>query len=180
MLSEPESLWRQSEHLHRQLTQRYHVLRKLNYALTRRKKNRETLEHQRDMACLDYLELYKSFAALYESINARPVTIINLHIYYENVNKIKLEKRYPHKKIYEVLNHLCPNHLLAEVKTFPTIVVRIIIIPPILSERTQYESNPYLDMYKDNKRNEPKIEKYNKYRYLNSELAINDIPKFYN
>ncbi|EPJ44269.1 MAG: hypothetical protein OFPII_36180 [Osedax symbiont Rs1] len=49
-------MWRQSEHLHRQLTQRYHVLRKLNYALTRRKKNRETLEHQRDMACLDYLD----------------------------------------------------------------------------------------------------------------------------
>lgn len=56
MLAEPESLWRQSAHLQRQLTQRYHVLRKLNYALTRRKKNREALEHERDMACLDYLD----------------------------------------------------------------------------------------------------------------------------
>ena len=56
MQPEPESLWRQSEHLHRKLTQRYHVLRKLNYALTRRKKNREALEHTRYMACLDYLD----------------------------------------------------------------------------------------------------------------------------
>ena len=56
MRPEPESLWRQSEYLHRQLTQRYHVLRKLNYALTRRKKNREALEHQRDMACLHYVD----------------------------------------------------------------------------------------------------------------------------
>lgn len=63
MQPEPESLWRQSEHLHRKLSLRYHALRKLNYALTRTKKNREALEHTRAMACLDYsLCLHKKTA----------------------------------------------------------------------------------------------------------------------
>lgn len=77
MQPESESLWRQSAHLHRQLTQRYHVLRKLNYALTRRKKNRQALEYTRDMACLDYLEyslrLYKKAAKTLSLLQRRGV-----------------------------------------------------------------------------------------------------------